>query len=186
MRIVVDNGHSFVPGADPGVVSKTGQPEGKTNFNVASELISLLKKQGHQVIMTNPLGKSMSINERVNFASGFKPDVCISVHHNGGGGDGAEVWAEFNDMRSLEFAKIVLAEFANLNNVRGVKTRQSTVNPAKNYFGMLNVPNCINVITEFAFMDSKDLQEIDTLTEQKAEAAAIAYAVAKYAKKVDR
>lgn len=184
MRIVVDNGHSFVKGADPGVISPKGQPEGKTNFNVAEELVRLLKKQGHQVIMTNPLGVKMSINERVNIAVNFKANVCISVHHNGGGGNGAEVWAEWNDKDSMNLAVDILSEFKKLNESRGVKTRKSTVNPSKNYFGLLNVPKCINVITEFAFLDSADIEAVDTLEEQKKEAAAIAEGVAKFHKKV--
>lgn len=185
MRIVVDNGHSFVKGADPGVVSPKGQPEGKTNYNVANELVLLLKKQGHQVVMTNPTGKAMSINERVNFVANFKADICISVHHNGGGGNGSEVWVEWNDSNSKLLGDELMKEFSKLNESRGIKTRRSTVNPNKNYFGLLNVPNCINVITEFAFLDSKDIEAVDTLTEQKVEANAIANAIATFVKKTN-
>ena len=183
MRIFIDNGHG---GTDPGAVSKAGQREDRTNLNVANEVVRLLRIDGHQVLQSNPKCVKMELADRVKMASMFSAELSISIHHNAGGGDGSEVFVEINDLKSNLLGKCILDEFKKINNTRGVKTKPSTKNPNKNYLAMLNIKGCICVLTEFAFMDSKDIEVIDTLTDQKLEAKAIVDGVREYIRAVSK
>ena len=170
MRIFIDKGHSV--GFDPGAVSKTGQTEAKTNQNVAEFLRDMLLKDGHDVLLGEAKGKKFELADRIKMAQMFSAEISISVHHNSGNGQGAEVFYEGNDPKSKELASFIMFEFSKINQSRGIKTRISTTDPLKNGLAMLNIKNCVCVLTEFCFMDS-EIKEIDTHEEQKREAQAI-------------
>jgi len=177
MRIFIDNGHG---GTDSGAVSKNGQREDRTNLNVANELVRLLRLSGHQVLQSNPKCLKLDLSNRIKLAHRFGAELSISVHHNGGGGDGSEIFVEVGDPKSNLLGECILSEFSKLNNIRGIKVKPSTKDPKKNYLAMLNIKECVCVLTEFAFMDSKDIESIDTLAEQKLEAQAIYNGIARY------
>jgi N-acetylmuramoyl-L-alanine amidase len=170
MRIFIDKGHTV--GFDPGAVSKTGQTEAKTNQNTAEFLRDMLVKDGHDVLLGEVKGKKFELNDRVKMAQMFSAEISISIHHNAGGGKGSEVFCEINDSKSKKLADCIMAEFSKINESRGVKTRVSTKDATKNGLAMLNIKNCVCVLTEFCFMDS-EIKEIDTHEEQKIEAQAI-------------
>ena len=181
MRIFIDKGHTV--GFDPGAVSKTGQTEAKTNQNVAEYLRDMLLKDGHDVLLGEAKGKKFELNDRVRMAQMFSAEISISVHHNAGGGKGSEVFYEINDNKSKLLASCIMSEFSKINESRGIKTRVSSTDPKKNGLAMLNIKNCVCVLTEFCFMDS-EIKEIDTHEEQKREAQAIYEGVRAYLKAV--
>lgn len=181
MRIFIDKGHG---GSDSGAIGN-GMKESKINSDVADWLCKLLTEAGYEVMVSNPLGgKKLELSERQSMAVAFKADISISIHHNSGGGDGSEVWVEHNDIKSIALGTLILSEFSKLNNIRGLKVKVSTKDASKNYLAMLNIPNCINVLTEFAFIDTKDAFSVDSLNDRKSEAQAIFDAIAMYEKVV--
>jgi N-acetylmuramoyl-L-alanine amidase len=101
------------------------------------------------------------------------------------GGKGSEVFYEINDNNSKLLASCIMSEFSKINESRGIKTRVSSTNPKKNGLAMLNIKNCVCVLTEFCFMDS-EIKEIDTHEEQKREAQAIYEGVRAYLKAVKK
>jgi N-acetylmuramoyl-L-alanine amidase len=118
-------------------------------------------------------------------------DLVISVHHNGGGGDGAEICVQINngsktyDDKALKFANLLLAEYKTIgqNLRRSPIIRKANSTGREDYFGVLRAAagkGIPAVITEYAFMDSKDIAAVDTYADQKLEAQAICAAVKKY------
>lgn len=188
-RILLDPGHG---GVDPGVVAKTGQREDRTNFNVCSYLQQFLKAAGFAADITRwEQEQTVSVNERMAMVRAKPYDLVVSVHHNGGGGDGAEICVQINnqgknyDEKALKFANLLLAEFqsAGQNLRKSPILRKANSTGREDYFGVLRAAagkGIPAVITEFAFLDSKDVQLVDTYTEQKTEARVIAEAVKKF------
>ena len=173
--IVIDEGHG---GHDPGVVSSKGQKESKTNQNVGRKLGELCEIAGYKVVYTRNGDTYVGINDRAKIINASKPDLCISIHHNGGKGDGSEVFYQVKNPKSKKLAQFVIDEFSKLNNVRGIKIKESK--PGVDYFGILRMSRCPAIITEFAFLDSNDITAVDTLKEQWAEAEAIFKSIRKY------
>lgn len=178
VRVFVDKGHTV--GVDNGA-SGGGMTEAKINSNVADMLAVMLVEAGFEVLVSKPrLKEKLSLTERISMAVKFKADISISIHHNAGGGLGCEILAEFNDVDSLLLASLINKHFSKLTVSRGVKTKISS-NGKSNYFAMLNIRHCVNVITEFAFLDNPfDVKKVDSLAEQKLEAKAIKDAVVEF------
>jgi N-acetylmuramoyl-L-alanine amidase len=178
MRILIDAGHG---GSDPGA-NGGGMKEKKVNLNVALKLRDLLVSHRHTVAMTRTDDKYLTLSQRVAIINEFNPDIAISIHHNAGGGDGAEVIYQMNPRltaRSKKLADLIGAEFKKLNNVRRIYSRESIKHKGQDYYTILS-GKYPTVITEFAFMDTKDVQAIDTLREQHMQAVAISEAIKKY------
>lgn len=180
--IVIIAGHG---GVDPGAKSKFGMQEARVNLNVALELEKLLTASGFRVRQYRKShddfpGKSGTwiINNSMAFTRRYPGAISINIHHNAGGGYGAEVWARINHLPSAALGSAILDEFKALGQtVRGVKTRKGSNG---DYFGVLRAAAGVGstaVITEFGFMDTEDARDFDEPREQKAEAAAIAKAV---------
>jgi tryptophanyl-tRNA synthetase len=113
----------------------------------------------------------------------FKADLMVSIHHNAGGGDGYDVIYQTDPkyaVNSKKFADLVAKEFDALNNKHRIFTKPSTKNPKEDWYTILALSECPGIITELAFLDSKDVQTVDTLTEQHGEANAIYHAIKAY------
>lgn len=172
-------------GSDPGTIGITGQPEWKTNRNVADHLIELLEASGDQVFDPNPHNKTIRSDARADAINRWGADLYIDIHHNAGGGDGAEVFYQMHNPRSKRLAELIIEELKTVNNSRGIKTKESKKYPGKDYHATTAISKCPAVIVETAFLDNKnDIKAVDTLTEQKAEAAAIYRAIKRYEKEV--
>jgi len=191
MLILIDPGHG---GTDPGAVATTGQREDRTNLNVAGYLKTALEAAGHTVIMTRTAhDQTVSIAARQAVIKAERPDLVISIHHNGASAasaHGAEVCAQINsltgayDNKSYRLAGFILSEFETLGqNIRGI-IRKANSSGNADYYGILRTAATYGipaVITEYAFMTAADVCDVDTYAEQKAEAEAIAKAVKEYA-----
>jgi N-acetylmuramoyl-L-alanine amidase len=176
--ICIDNGHG---GSDPGAKGK-GMTEAKINYNVGQKLKTLLEADGHTVIMTRNQHEYVNLARRSQIANAAKVDLFISIHHNAGGGDGFEIIYKMNCYKSLKFAKNVETEFKKLNNERKIYCKPGIINPKKDYYAVLRDTKAPAIITEFAFLDSIDVEAVDTLAEQWREAEAIYTAVKSYLK----
>lgn len=176
--ICIDNGHG---GSDPGANGK-GMSEAKINYNVGQKLKSLLEADFHTVIMTRNQHEAVNLACRSQIANTAKADLFISIHHNAGGGDGFEIIYKMNCNKSLKLAKCVEDEFKKLNNERKIYCKQGIKSINTDYYAVLRNTKAPSIITEFAFMDSKDVEAIDTLAEQWREAEAICRGIKGYLK----
>lgn len=187
--ILIDPGHG---GNDSGAVASTGQREDRTNLNVALYLQQMLRSAGYQVDMTRTKHEEIvSLNTRMAMIRAKPYDLVVSIHHNGGGGDGSEICVQVDnrkkayDDKSLKLAGFILDEFKKLGQNLRINPIIRKLNSSGNvdYFGVLRAAagkGIPAVITELAFVDSKDVCIVDTYADQKAEVMAIATAVKKY------
>lgn len=74
--IVIDSGHG---GYDYGLVTQESR-EKDVDLTLAKTLNSVFSRQGKTVFLTRRSDQSSSIEERVKFANGKKPDLFISIH----------------------------------------------------------------------------------------------------------
>lgn len=178
MRVMIDAGHG---GTDAGAINSTVK-EKNINLLVANELQNLLLKKGFQVAMTRNLDVNPTLEERCIIANLWKADIFISIHHNASsvGADGYEVIHSVNGGKGKVLAELVGQEFDKLGqNKRSIYSRANT--NGKDYYAVIRNTSMPSIITEFAFLDSKDFEAIDTITEQLAEAKAIYNAVCRFA-----
>lgn len=178
-KVAIDMGHG---GSDPGARGK-GMQEKKINYNVGKKLKTLLENDGFEVIMTRKEDEFVGLSDRANIANSAGADIMVSIHHNAGGGDGFEIIYQIDakvTVLSNRLAEAVGAEFEKQNNKRKIFFRRGTKNPNDDYHTVIAVAKMPAIITEFAFMDSADVNEVDTLTEQHDEAMAIFKGIKKY------
>lgn len=179
-RVIIDIGHR---GADPGAVGKlNGKPiqEAKINNNVGKFLAEDLVKQGFEVAFTTKDGETADIDKRVVEANRLAGDCLVSVHHNAGGGSGFEVIYSVRGGASKKLAEYVAEEFLKLGQTKhglGIYCKPGIKDPKKDYYGILRGIRIPGIITEYTYVDSSDILDIDTLDEQKAEAIAISKGV---------
>lgn len=98
-------------------------------------------------------------------ANAFGANLVVEIHCNAGGGDGTEVYYSRVGGKSKTLAQNILNEICKLGQQsRGIKTKIGS--SGRDYFGMVRDTNAPAVLVECAFMDSKDVQLIDTLAER--------------------
>lgn len=175
IKICIDPGHG---GSDPGAVGVNGAQEKKANLRVGLKLREYLQQNGFEVIMTRETDNALTISERCRIANRSGADLCISVHHNAGGGDGYDVIHSIHGGQGKELAYLIGEEFEKIGqNRHKIYSRESAKNKGRDYYGMIAGTNMPTVISEFAFIDSKDFETFNTDTKQYREAEAIARAV---------
>lgn len=172
-KIAIDIGHG---GKDPGA-SGGGMLEKKVNWNVATKLKELLIADGYIVTMTRKDDTFIDLTPRTAIINAAHADIFVAIHHNAGKGDGYDVIYQTDPKytaKSLQLATLVAREFSAIGqNKHKVFTKPGTRNPNEDWYTILAKSNVPGIITEFAFLDSKDVEIINTLTEQWAEADAI-------------
>lgn len=157
-------------GSDPGAVAVTGQKEANTNYNVATYLEDYLLSSGkYEVYFINRDKVTIKSGAAARKANAWKPDIYIDIHHNSAKvttAVGCEVFYQAGNEKSKRLAECVNRELAKFNGAtRGIKTDAE--------LATLNTSICPTIIGEAAFMSTrKDLDKVDTYTEQKAEALA--------------
>lgn len=172
-RVFIGVGHG---GADKGAVSGVHI---EANYNLAIGLAcrDYLKAHGVVVATSRTRDENDTTADEIKEANAFKPDFAIDIHNNAGRGDGAEAWYDIKG-KAKKLATNVIAEIEKLGQYpRGIKTRANE--NGKDYHGFIREVKCPSIIVECAFIDSADVEIIDTLTEQKAMGEAIARGVLK-------
>lgn len=172
-KVCIDPGH----GVDPGAVFN-GIIEKNINLIVALKLKELLLSKGFEVLLTRETDISVSLTERCNIANNWGADIFISVHHNasGCGADGYEIIHTIHTGISLgdELANCIAVEFSNLGqNCRKVYSRESMNYLNQDFFTTIQKTKMPSIISEFAFIDSKDSEIINTTEKLHDEAIAI-------------
>ncbi|MGB9812941.1 MAG: stage II sporulation protein D [Thermovenabulum sp.] len=75
-KIVIDPGR----GSKEDLCGPMGISEGFINFEIAKNLMDVLKKEGAQVILTRNSNENKNLIERVNLINNYEPDLLISIH----------------------------------------------------------------------------------------------------------
>jgi len=172
-RICIDIGHG---GGDSGAVSPRGMLEKKVNFNVAVKLRDMLVEDGYRVTMTRTGDTNPSFTERCRIANSSGASLFISIHHNRSESNrakGYDVIYEVDKPETKRYAEIIGEEFGNIGQEKHrIFCKPSTKYKGRDWFGILQskVPT---LITEFCFLDASEMDEINTLNEQWAEAGAL-------------
>ena len=126
-RIFIDPGHGGLGKKDQFRVGPGGITEEEVNLRVGRMLAHMLGKAGARVSLSRNSDRDIPLEKRVSFARDFKPDVLLSVHHNGSirRQDGVNyplvlVWGvEETSAASFDLARLLLAEFDRIIDRKG-------------------------------------------------------------------
>ena len=168
-KVFLGVGHG---GIDPGAVAN-GFKESELNLAIALACRDELIRHGVIVGMSRVKEEDDSLVEEINECNAFAPDLAVEIHNNAGGGDGIEVFHTHLLGKGKTLAQNIINEVVKLGqNSRGTKIRKNA--QGNDYFGWVRQCKAPAVLVECAFVDTKDIEIIDTPTEQKAMGIAIA------------
>lgn len=172
-KVYIGVGHG---GKDPGAVGN-GFKEEDLNLSVAKACYNALIRCGVEVKISRTADVDFDLNKRIKAANEFKADLALDIHHNAGGGDGAEVYHTKSFGKGATLAKNILNEMVKIGqNSRGTKVRKNAA--GNDYFGFIRLTNMPSVLVECAFVDNaKDIQIVDTEAERIKMGEAIAKGV---------
>jgi len=172
-KVYIGVGHG---GSDAGAVAN-GFRESDLNLSVAKACYDYLKSRGVDVKISRTKDVDVWIATKVKEANAFGADLALDIHHNAGGGDGAEVYYSISGGTSKKLAETILAEMGKIGqNSRGAKIKKNA--SGTDYFGFIRQTNMPSVLVECAFMDNKkDLAIVDTAAERVKMGEAIAKAI---------
>ena len=169
---VLNSGHGD---SDTGAIAN-GLIERDINMVVSKIAKELMEFNG---ITVPPIISGSDLNEVIRQVNLIKnANLCHSIHHNAGGGDGSETIHSVFYGQGTVFAKIMEEEFDKLGQNRHgsgdlIKLSSDGVH---DYYGFIRSTNPPAIISEYAFIDSSDYKSIDTYEKQHAEGEAIAKA----------
>lgn len=167
MRIAVSAGHNvFYRNIFDNGATTRGYKEAAIVRQTVKEAISLLKKQGHQVLDVTPYdteqgNPTKAHRARADRVNAFNPDIYLDLHMNSGGGTGPEVYIHSGNSLAYPIARKIVNNLANdlgLRN-RGVKVRPGLMS--------LYMPKAPAVLIEGAFLDSPGDVDMKSLTPKK-------------------
>jgi N-acetylmuramoyl-L-alanine amidase len=78
-RVVIDPGHG---GTDPGAIGRTGATEKQLTLELSKMLAGRLRAAGYEVLLTREGDRTISLQERTDFANRVDADLFLSVHIN--------------------------------------------------------------------------------------------------------
>ena len=173
-KVFIGSGHG---GSDPGAVAN-GFKEKDINLAIALACRDELVRHGVDVMVSKAKDENDPYSETLPQCNAYAPDVAVEIHNNAGGGDGAEVYHSKRDSSDDALAKNVLDAIVAIGqNSRGLKTKELSNGSA--YFAWIRNINAPAVLVECAFMDTKDIEIVDTPEEQKTMGIAIAKGILK-------
>lgn len=174
-KVFIGVGHG---GSDPGAVAN-GFKEKDLNLTVATYVKYTLDRHKVETKMSRVADTSEELNDKIRRCNAFNPDFAIDIHHNAGGGDGAEAYHHYKGGKGKTYAENILAEVVKIGqNSRGCKTKRNAL--GKDYFAFIRNTNAPAVIMECAFLDNKtDFAIVDTKAEQEKMGLAIAKGILK-------
>lgn len=181
-KVLVDIGHG---GNEIGALAKNGELEKDINLDVGKYLNELSKQYEDNIefIFTRLEDKTVSLKERIHIANINQVNLAISIHHNAYNKktSGSEVIHSINGGKGQEFANMIMEEFVRLGqSKRRVFSKESNVDENKDYYYFIRHTAMPSVITEYAFVDSDDFDDIDNPKERKGQAQAILNAILRY------
>jgi N-acetylmuramoyl-L-alanine amidase len=174
-KVYIGVGHG---GSDPGAVTN-GIKEKDVNLDVALACYAFLVKHGVSVKISRTKDTEVWVEKRVKEANAFGADLAVDIHHNAGGGDGAEVYHTKYLGKGATLARNILTEMQLIGqNSRGAKIKKNSRND--DYFAFVRDTTMPAVLCECAFLDNKtDVKIIDTKAERIKMGEAIAKGILK-------
>lgn len=173
-KVYIGVGHG---GGDPGAVCGKFK-EKDLALEIAKYCDAYLKKYGVETKMSRRNDSEVWLEQRIAQANAWGADLAVDVHINAGKGDGAEVYHTLYGGTGKKLAKNILKEMVKIGqNSRGTKVKKNA--KGEDYFGFVRDINCPSVLCECAFIDSKDIEIIDTKAERKKMGEAIAKGILK-------
>ena len=174
-KVFIGVGHG---GKDPGAVANNFK-EKDLNLDVADAVFDTLERHGVYAMLSRIGDESDTLADRVKECNEYSPDLAVDIHHNAGGGDGAEVFYHYKGGVSKTLAENLLSEIVKIGqNSRGAKIKKGS--DGRDYYGFIRETKAPAVIVECAFLDNKsDVQIVDTLPERQAMGKAIAKGILK-------
>lgn len=119
----------------------------------------------------------------VTMSNNYQAQIHLAFHLNAGKGDGCEIFHSMNSKEGKKLAEAISKKIAALGqNPHGqyVKIKPSSKYENKDYYTELGSTKAISVILEPAFIDSKDVEFVDTDAELKLLGIEIAHGVLDY------
>ena len=178
-RVWLDAGHG---GKDSGAVGN-GLLEKNITLEITLECKRELEKHGVEIGLTRDVDKFVDLNTIARMANNWGAHLCVSIHVNAGGGDGAESIHSIYYGRGTELAKDItesIKEYTPQNLRPRATYSKANSNGNKDYFAVIRNTDMPSVIVETAFIDNvEDVKVIDTIDEQKLMGRAIAYGILK-------
>lgn len=193
VEVVIDPGHG---GSETGAVGSNGLTEKALNLDVSELLIEELRDRGFNAMMTRTTDVRIPIVVRAEIARALKPDVFISLHHNGGATarselPGTETYHQIESANSKRLAGILFEELQGAFSQYDVAWRKTVFHGASSVlrvevqddlYGILQyTPGIATVITEAAYLSTPAEARLLADPEvQKVEAVAIADGIERY------
>lgn len=161
MKVFIGVGHG---GRDPGAVYEpAGLYEDEVNLAVALAMKDELEKYQLTVKMSRETDENDPLDEEIQEANAFEPDVAVEVHTNIGGGSGFEVYRQTSTSfggQSLRLAEEI-SDYVRLTYapMRSPTIRTKLMSTGKDWFGWLRRVNCPAVLCEGFFVDNETDRE---------------------------
>lgn len=178
-RVFIGVGHG---GADSGAVSGSWR-EADINLIMALAMGRELMRHGVEIALSRVTDEEDRLEEEIEEANAFAPDVAVECHNNAGGGDGWECYRQTSTAygeQSLRLGKAIEARVkAAGQNSRGVKTKLMA--NGADWFGWCRQVKAPAVLCEGFFVDNvKDRSDFATTAAQQALGVAYAHGVLDY------
>ena len=177
MKVFIGVGHG---GTDPGAVAN-GFMEKDLNLDMAIMLKLELEKYGITVVISRTSDVSRSAAHRIRMANSSGADIAVDLHVNAGAGIGFEAYVPLyrDAAQSRNLARRIEEEIKGIGHIsRGIKTRKNEF--GYDQYGFLRSINCPRVILECAFIDSLDINKINTHQKRMVIVKAYARGIIKY------
>lgn len=169
-KVFIGVGHG---GTDSGAVGKGGTEEKDLNLSIAKACGTVLERHGVSVRLSRTKDEADPVEQEVQECNSFAPDLAVDIHNNAGGGDGAETFYSRVGGIGKTLAENILAEITKLGQQsRGARIR--TNKSGADYYAFIRQTKAPAVIVECAFVDSNDIELIDTEAERVKVGEAIA------------
>ncbi|MGX2958059.1 N-acetylmuramoyl-L-alanine amidase family protein [Peribacillus sp. JNUCC 23] len=177
VKIIIDSGHG---GKDPGAVGN-GLQEKNITLDISKEMKRYLDANytRHETSLTRTIDIFLELSERTDIANRFNADVFISNHVNAGGGTGYESYIYTKpNAGSVKLQNLVNAEALATAKKYGLGPHGD--DKKQGNLAVVRQTNMPAVLTEIAYIDSKDADLLKNNNFIKDMAAAYARGVAKY------
>jgi N-acetylmuramoyl-L-alanine amidase len=175
VKVWLDPGHG---GSDPGACAN-GLVESQMTLTTALKTKEVLEAHGVVVGMSRTSDVYVDLNKRCRMANNWGADFFVSVHYNAGGGDGAETIHSIYHGQGEQLAQVVLST---IGEMLGQNLRKCYAKKGSNgdYFYVIRETTMPAIIVEGAFIDSNDMEIVNTIAKQQAMGTAIAAGILKF------
>lgn len=174
MKIFIDPGHG---GSDSGACAN-GILEKTINLTTALKVKDYLQECGMEVKLSREDDYDVGLSERCVMANNWGANYFISIHHNAGGGIGYEIIHAVAYGKGTELANETGKVFDSIGRKKhGIYSKEGSNG---DYFCVIRETKMSAIITEYAYIDSDDVNAVNTDEGLDREARAIVKGLCNY------